>query len=184
MATALETRVLKIKVKASTHQVISSISKYICILGLLGSIGFFGYTMVTNYKEASTILSDAVMVDAALSLDDVTSKKSRKRGSTETYHFSYTFEANGENFEKTFTTSESNADKYLDSETIEIAYAKSNPSLSGKVKRLEKNSSIGSLTWRGILALLGLSFLAAIVHGLFTEVLFINKDKPEEEKED
>ncbi len=173
---------LKFKVKDTTHQFISVITKYLCILGFIGSVGFFGYTMVINYQEASGILSDPVIVDAEVSLDDVIYEKGRKGRTKETYHFSYFYEVDGQTFEKPFTTSGSNADKYMDSETVQIAYAKSNPSLSGKVERLEKNSSIGSLMWRGAVAFFGLMFLAAVVYGLVTGVLFVNKDKPEDDE--
>ncbi|MCB1582449.1 MAG: DUF3592 domain-containing protein [Marinicella sp.] len=172
---------LKFKVKDSTHQAISVISKYLCILGFIGAVGFFGFTMVKNYQEAKTILSDAVVLDAEVTLDDVVYEKGRKGRSKATYHFSYHYEAGGKNYNKSFTTSESNANKYIDSESVQIAYSKADPTLSGKVEQLEKNSSIGSLSWRGIVAFFGLMFLAAVVYGLITSVLFINKDKPEED---
>ena len=172
---------LKIKVKNSTHQTISVISKYLCIIAFIGAVGFFGYTMVKNYREASTILSDAQVIDADLMLSDVTFEKGRKGRTKSVYEFTYSYEAGGQLYEKSFTTSESNADKYVDETTIPVAYAKSNPALSGKLNQLEKNSSLGSLTWRGLVALLGLMFLAAVLHGLITGVLFINKDQPETE---
>ncbi len=173
---------INFKVKDSSHQFISVIAKYLCIFGFIGSVGFFGYSMVINYQEASTILADPVVLDAEVSLDDVTYETGRKGRTTETYHFSYYYQANGQEFIKPFTTSESNADKYIDSAMVQIAYAKSNPTLSGKVERLEKNSSISSLLWRGTLAFFGLMFLAAIVYGLITSVLFVNKDKPEDDE--
>ncbi len=173
---------LKFKVKNSTHQNISIFAKYLSILGFVGSAGYFAYSMVINYQEASTILSDSVVVDAKMVLDDVSYERGSKGRSKETYHFSYYYDANGEEFNKSFTTSESNADKYINSETVQIAYARSNPSLSGKVGRLEKNSSISSLLWRGALAFFGLIFLAGVVYGLITSVIFINKDKSMNEK--
>ncbi len=172
---------LKIKVKDSTHQVISVISKYLCIIGFIGTVGFFGYSMIKNYQEATTILNDAQVIDADLMLTDVTVESGRKGRSKNVYEFTYSYEAGGQLYEKSFTTSENNADKYVDETTIPVAYAKSNPELSGKLKQLEKNSSIGSLTWRGLVALLGLMFLAAVIHGIITGVLFINKDNPETE---
>ncbi len=172
---------LKIKVKERTHQTIAVISKYLCILGFIGAVGFFGYTMVKNYQQASTILSDSVVIDADIGLSDVTFESGRKGRTKEVYHFTYHFDANGESYEETFTTSENNADKYIDLESIQVAYSKSNPELFGKLDQLEKNSSIGSLTWRALVALLGLMFLAAVIHGLITGVLFVNKDNPETE---
>jgi len=172
---------LKFKVKSTTHQTISTVSKYFSILFFLGSVVFFGYTMVSNYHQASTILSDPMVVDAEVTLDDVTYEKKRKRGTTETYHFSYHYAAAGKMYSKPFTASESNAEKYIDSGSVKIAYAKSNPELSGEVEILEKNHSISSLLWRGGLALLGLLFLAGVIFGLLTEVIFVNKEKPEEE---
>ncbi len=170
---------LKIKVKDSTHQVTSVISKYLCIIGFIGAIGFFGYTMFKNYQEATTILSDAQVIDADLMLTDVRFEKGRKGKTKGVYEFTYSYEAGGQTYEKSFTTSQNNADKYVDETTIPVAFAKSEPELSGKLNQLEKNSSLGSLTWRGLVALLGLMFLAAVVHGLITGVLFINKDNPE-----
>ena len=172
---------LKFKVKDSTHQNISVFTKYLCILGFIGSIIFFGYSMFKNYQEASTILSDSVVLDAALSLDDISQERGRKGRTTETYHFSYSYTVNDQEFSKSFTSSESNADKYIDSQTVQIAYAKSNPALSGKVDQLERNSSISSLLWRGAIGIFGLMFIAALIFGLITSVIFVNKGQPEEE---
>ncbi|MFC3192826.1 DUF3592 domain-containing protein [Marinicella sediminis] len=170
---------LKIKVKERTHQTIAVISKYLCILGFIGAVGFFGYTMVQNYRQATTILNDAQIIDAELMLTDVTFEKGRKGRTKSVYEFTYSYEADGQAFAQSFTTSESNADKYVDATTIPVAYAKSNPALSGKLNQLEKNSSLGSLSWRGLVAFLGLMFLAAVIHGLITGVIFVNRDDPE-----
>ena len=172
---------LTFKVKKSTHQTIAVISKYLCTLAFIGAVGFFGYSMSRNYQEANTILNDAVYVDAELMLTDVILESGRKGKTKSTYEFTYSYEAGGSPYEKTFTTSESNADKYVDLTTIPVAYAKSNPALSGKVDRLEKNSSIGSLAWRGLVALLGLMFLAWALHAIITGVTFTPRDEAGEQ---
>ncbi|WP_223787407.1 DUF3592 domain-containing protein [Marinicella meishanensis] len=171
---------LKIKVQDRTHQFISVISKYLCLIGFLGTVGFFAYTMVNNYREATTIMNDAAIVDADLMLTDFNIEEGRKGRVKAEYEFTYSYEANGQTFEKSFTASEKSAEKYVDQATIPVAYAKSNPALSGKLSQLEKNSSLSSLTWRGLGSLLGLMFLAAVIHALITGVLFINKDDPEQ----
>jgi len=170
---------LKIKVRDRTHQFISVISKYLCLIGFLATGGFFAYTMVKNYQEATTILNDAAIVDADLMLTDFSVEEGRKGRVKAEYEFTYSYEANGQRFEKSFTAGEKAAAKYIDEDTLPVAYAKANPALSGKLSQLEKNSSLSSLTWRGLGSLLGLMFLAAVIHALITGVLFINKDDPE-----
>lgn len=172
---------LKFKVKTNTHKTISLISKYLCIAAFIGALGFFGHSMYKNHQEASTILNDAVYVDADLLLTDVIVESGRKGRTKSTYEFTYSYEAGGSQYEKSFTTSENNADKYVDLETLPVAYAKSNPALSGKVDQLEKNSSLGSLAWRGLVALFGLMFLAWALHAIITGVTFTPRDEASEQ---
>ncbi len=169
---------LSFKVADTTHKNIATVTKYLCYLGYIGGILFFGYTMISNYQQAGAILSDPVVLEADIRLDDVTTEKGRKGRSTETYHFTYYYEANGQVYDQSFTTSESNADKYLDTETVKIAYAKAKPELSGKLEQLEKNHSLGSILWRFALAFFLLMFLVYAVYMIITAKLFVNRDLP------
>lgn len=172
---------LSFKVKKSTHQTISSATKYLCYTAYIGGLVFFAYTMFSNYRQAGMILDDPVITTAAVTLDDVTVEKGRKGRRTETYHFTYAYEVGGETFEQSFTTSESNAAKYLDQESVEIAYAKSQPALSGKRQQLEKNHSIGSILWRFALAFFLLMFLVYAVYMIITAKLFVVRDASSEQ---
>ncbi len=172
---------LSFKVSESTHQTIAITTKYLCYIGYIGGLVFFAYTMISNYRQAGMILDDPVITTAAVTLDDVTVEKGRKGRRTETYHFTYAYQVEGETFEQSFTTSESNADQYLDDESVEIAYAKNDPTLSGKLKRLEKNHSLTSILWRFALAFFLLMFLVYAVYMLITAKLFVNRDPNSEQ---
>lgn len=168
---------LQFTVKANTHNTITTITKFACWLGFIGAVVFFAYTLFVNYQKSAAILADPVIINAPVTLEDVTLEEGRRGRIKETYHFQYSYEVGGQWHKKDFTSSESNAKKYLDADTIEIAYLKSNPAESEQLDRLQKNSSLSSLSLRGLVALLGLMFLAFALFKIITAKLFITPAK-------
>ncbi len=167
------------EVQPETHKKVSKVSKSVAYLGFVAAVIFFVATAVTTYKEASEILADHTVVDAYLQLDDVTQERGRKGRTREIYHFSYEFDVNGKNYKKAFNVNESNADKYIDLDTLKIAYSNKDPQLNGQLEMLERNNSISSMLKRLAIAIPFLALLSAAVFYLITAKLIV--PKPEQE---
>lgn len=110
----------------------------------------------------------------ALSAKDITEERGRKGRTKLMYHFGYAFEADGQQYVGQFTTSESNAEPYAqDHATIDIAYAKADPSRFDRLSRLQSQSGFGGLLMRLLVAVAGAALVAFLMHMLVVAKLIV-----------
>ena len=164
-----------IKLSAHSHARLASVVKKLAIVGYLVALVFFTWVGLDSHWEAKQILSDQQVVEAALALDEITERR-RKRRTTYTYHFSYNFEVDGQTYGSSFSTSESNADPYIDAATVSVAYKLSDPAVHDRVKVIERNASLGGVFKRLLFAIPLLALVVAAVYGLLMYRLFSIRD--------
>ncbi len=169
---------ISIPVSATSHQRLSIVSKWLCLAAYVVVVLVFSLSGLGNYRKANAILKDHAVVSAPVELDSIEENRGRKGRVSHEYHFSYAFEAGGTTHHGSFSTSESNASRYLDEgATVEIAYAKSEPARFERLSMLENNKSLSGVLTRLCISLLLMAVLAFIVHLLITRKLFVTKQE-------
>jgi len=164
-----------IKISSQSHATFSSVMKKLAIVGFFGVLVFFGWVAAQSHLEAKDILSEKQVVEAILNLDEVTEKR-RKRRTSYTYHFSYVFEVNGNNYGSSFSTSESNAEKFIDQPSLPVAYKSSDPSVHDRLSVIEKNASLFGVIKRMLIALPLIALMVGLVYLLITAKLVTARD--------
>lgn len=163
-----------IPVSESAHARISSVSMWLCIAALVVFTTVLAWSGFNGWRQASAILKDHSVVVAPVKLEDIEEKSGRKGRTTYTYHFSYTFEAGGTTHTGTFSTSESNSERYMEEDaTVKVAYANAEPSRFERLDRLEANKSLGSVLKRWLITLVISGVLAFAAHQIITRRLFV-----------
>lgn len=169
---------LSFKLKESTHNTVSTITKYLCYIGYVAVMISLSYKAVSSYLEASEILSDFQTVEANLTFTGVTEER-KKRHTVSTYHFAYAFTVDGKEYTKAFTTSEDNSDKFMGKESVMVAYSTTNPAKHGRLSRLENNNSIAGKIKSVVLASVVMAVVIWIVYLYITASLFVVKKNEE-----
>lgn len=167
---------ISFKISREKHRKFSAASKKFFTVAFFGMLIFLGYMIVSEYRSASAILADATITDAAIELVDVTEVRRRRGRTSEMYHFAYNFEVDGKQFRGSFEASESNADKYLNAETVRIAYANADPDRSDRLEHLESQGSIGSWLKRIAIIVPVMVLLAGLFHLLLTQRLIVPRE--------
>lgn len=163
-----------IKVKPQTHATISRWSKRLFMLVFVAGAVMLGSMGIQGYRNANAILADHSTVTVPVELVEVTQERGRKGRTKEVYHFGYAFEAGGRQFQGAFTTSESNADPYLeDGAAIEVAYANADPARFDRLERLQGQSGLGGLAMRLLIAVAGAALIAFVLHLLVVAKLIV-----------
>ena len=165
---------ISFKVKPENHVAISRWSKRIFMVVFLAGAGLLAYQGIDSYRHATAILRDHATVNVPVELEDITEERGRKGRTKRMYHFGYTFEADGQQYVGQFTTSESNAEPYAqDHATIDIAYAKADPSRFDRLSRLQSQSGFGGLLMRLLVAVAGAALVAFLMHMLVVAKLIV-----------
>lgn len=169
---------ISIPVSPISHRRLSNASKWLCLVAYVVVVLVFSLSGLGNYRKANAILMDHAVVSAPVELDSIEEKRGRKGRVTNQYHFNYAFDANGVTHRGSFTTSEANADRYLeDGATVEIAYSRSEPTRFERLSLLENNKSLGGILTRLCISLLLMAVLAFIVHLIITRKLFVTQQE-------
>ena len=136
----------------------------VVLLAYLGAFGWLAYAGYSSYSDANAILRDHGTAEAAVTLVDTSSRTRRGHTST-TYEFRYSFDVWGKTYTGEFSAVNDKADKYLNVDTVGIAYANGDPRQSGVLKTLQRQGSLGDLIKR--LAMVGaiLGVLALLLGG-------------------
>jgi len=167
-------QMISFKVKPQNHERISRWSKRFFVLVFLAGAAMLGLSGVESYRHANSILADHTIVTVPVELVQINQERGRKGRKKNTYHFGYAFEAGGRQHTGHFTTSESNAEPYLDDgATVEVAYANADPSRFDRLKRVQGQSGFGGLLMRLLVAVLGAAFIAFVLHMLLVAKLIV-----------
>lgn len=167
---------ISIPVSPASHRRLATASKWLCLAAYVVVVLVFSLSGLGNYRKANAILKDHAVVSAPVELDSIEEKHGRKGRVSNQYHFNYAFEANGVTHHGSFTTSEGNADRYLeDGATVEIAYSRSEPARFERLGLLENNKSLGGVLTRLCISLILMALLAFVAHLLITRKLFVAK---------
>ncbi len=172
---------LRITLQEGTHNKLSVITKYLCFIGYFGFLIHLASLGIGSYLDASTIMENPETVEASLSLDDITYEEG-KRDTYAMYHFSYVFTVGNQEYRKEFSASESNADKFIDRETVTVAYLASDPSMNDRLARLEDNNSLFGFIKRFLFSALLFGFVVLLIYAYITSMLFVTEAMKEEER--
>lgn len=149
---------ISIKLRKKNHDRLTKVVGYLCLAGFLYLMGLAAYTGFANSLQASRILDNPTIIQASLVLDDINETYRRRTGTTRTYRFRYSFEVDGTSYEDAFEASESNAAKFVNSNTIEIAFSRD----TGEFERttwLESRDSMLGVVW----SLIKWMFISAVL---------------------
>lgn len=165
---------ISIPVSLSTHSRLTTASKWLCIAAFVIFGSLLGVTAFSGYRQANAILKDHTVVTVPVELEQIEEKHGRKGRVSYTYHFRYTFEANGTSQRGAFSTSEGNAAPYTaDGATVKVAYANSNPARFERLDKLQSSRGLGAVLRRLLIGLVFASVLALVAHLLITRRLFV-----------
>lgn len=165
---------ISFSVKPETHAAISRWSKRFFVVVFLAGAGLLAYMGLDGYRQANGILRDHATVNVPVELVEITEERGRKGRTRLMYHFGYAFEADGGQHQGRFTTSQSNAEPYLqDGATIDVAYARADPSRFDRLSRLESQSGFGRLLVRLLVAVAGAALIATLMHLLLVAKLIV-----------
>lgn len=167
-----------IKLSAQRHSSFSALMKKLSVAGYIGALAFFAWVGLQAHLDAKNILSEKQIIEAELSLDDITETR-RKRRTTYTYHFSYTFDVADVNYSSDFTTSENNAEKFIDEPTVTVVYKQSDPNIHDRLAVVERNASLGGVIKRLFIALPILALVFSAIYLLITQRLFTVRKEDE-----
>ncbi|MBC9250756.1 hypothetical protein A9179_10755 [Pseudomonas alcaligenes] len=168
---------LSFKTSPATHQKISRVSRWLCFAAFVVGLGFLGYTSVAGYRTATAILKDHSVATAAVSLKDVTEEHHRKGRTSLTYNFTYAFEAKGTQQVGEFSTSEDNAQPYLEEGAkVEVAFSNQDPSHFDRLERLQTQADLGGSLKRWLIMLPVGALLALVLHILIVARLFVPRE--------
>ena len=162
---------LSFKLRKPTHDKFSKVTGWLCLCGWLGGALFAGYTAVTQYLEARSVLEDHVVIPAALELVDTSDSYHRRAGTRTTYHFRYTFEFEGEEHQGTLDVSESNIDSWSAKDTIDIAYSTTNR-VYERLDLVQRRTGLLGMIGSFLLFSFVMSILAVILYVYLTAKLF------------
>ena len=172
---------ISFKVRPGNHRAISRWSKRFFTAVFVVAAVLLAWRAIDGYRHASSILADHGSVTVPVELVEVTEERGRKGRTRNMYHFGYSFEAEGQRHEGQFTTSESNADPYLgDGATIEVVYARADPSRFDRRSRLESQTGLGSLIVRLLVAFAITALVASLMHLMLVAKLIVPR-QPEQE---
>ena len=139
------------------------IVKFIWPAYLIGLI-YLGYLGFDAYSNASFILKDHTVVDAPTEFVRTSSRT--KRGHTSvTWHFKYSYTANGTDYSKPHSAVNEKGERYLDQGYMTIAYSNTDPVRSGPLHVLQEQSSLGRLIKSMLIVALVLGVVAIFVYG-------------------
>ncbi len=165
-----------IRLSEQSHASFSRFMKALSVLGFIAAVGFFGWTAANAFLKARSIQSEQQLTEAVLSLEDISEERG-KRGTRYTFHFWYAFEVDGNEFSGQFSTSEDNAEKYIDQTAVTVAYKSSDPSVHERLSIVENNTGLWGVIKRLLIALPLLALLAAAVYALFTQKIVTVRDQ-------
>ncbi|CAG4968923.1 DUF3592 domain-containing protein [Novilysobacter luteus] len=165
---------ISFKMAPENHAKLSRLSKKFFMVVFVVGAALLAYKGVESYRYANSILADHTVVTVPVVLVDVSEERGRKGRTRNMYNFGYVFEADGREYEGSFTTSESNADPYLaDLATIDVAYTNADPSRFDRLERLQGQAGFGSLMMRLLVAISGAALLAGLMHLLLVAKLIV-----------
>ncbi|MDH5825042.1 hypothetical protein QFW77_18915 [Luteimonas sp. RD2P54] len=174
---------ISFKLEPGNHAALSCWSKRFFQVAFVVAAGVLTFMGVEGYREARSILADHSVVNVPVELEAITEESGRRGRTKHMFEFGYAFEVDGRQYHGAFSTSESNAQKYLgDGVTIDVAYSNADPARFDRLDRLQGMGGAGSLLKRMAIALLGAAFLAFVMHMLLVAKLFVPR-KPEPEPE-
>ena len=143
------------------------------LIGLV-TLGYMGFDA---YSNASAILKDHSVVDATTEFVRVSSRT--KRGHTSvTWHFKYSYTANGTDYSFPHSAVNEKGERYLDQGYMTIAYSNTEPARSGPLHVLQEQSSF----WRLVKSMLIVALVLGLV-ALFAYGWALPDDEEEEEGE-
>lgn len=161
------------KVSQESHRRLRGVSKKFFTVAFFAALAWLAYTAVVEYRAASAIMADATVTDATVELDGISEERGRRGRVKEMYHFVYSFEAGGRTHQGRFDAAASNAGKYLEAETIKVAYSNADPGRFDRLDRLESQGSLGSWLKRMLVIIPIAALLAAVSHLLLTGKLIV-----------
>lgn len=167
---------ISFKLRKKNHDRLTKIVGYLCLAGYLYMMGLASYTAITGSLRASRILDNPTIIQASLALDDVRESYRRRTGTTRTWRFRYSFEVDGTQYEDTFEASESNAGKFVDRDTIEIAFSRD----TGEFERttwLEGRDSIPGAIWSIVKWMFISALLILLIFLFVTLQLFVVREQ-------
>lgn len=130
----------------------------------LAGIAFAGYSAVSLYFFASSVMKDHTVVEAPIELVNTTSRT--KRGHTSvTYHFNYHYIVGGAEYSSDYSAVNEKGEAYLEREAITVAYSNADPAKVGPLHVLSRQSSLWEMTKGFLLFSAILSVLALFVYG-------------------
>ncbi|NZA25699.1 DUF3592 domain-containing protein [Luteimonas sp. SJ-92] len=174
---------ISFKLEPDNHAALSRWSKRFFQVVFVLAAGVLMFMGIDGYREASSILADHSVVNVPVELEGIDEERGRRGRTRHMFDFGYAFEVDGTQYRGAFTTSESNAEKYLgDGTTIDIAYSNADPARFDRLDKLQGMAGAGSLVKRMAIAVLGAAFLAFVMHMLLVAKLFVPR-KPEPEPE-
>ena len=130
----------------------------------LAGVVFAAYTGISTYVTASSIMRDHTVIEAPMELVDMSSRT--KRGHTSvTYHFSYSYVVAGNEYSSAYSAVNEHGERFLDAQSITLAYSNTNPADSGALHLLERQSSLWEMIKGFLLFSTILGVLALFVYG-------------------
>jgi len=130
----------------------------------LAGIVFTGYSSVSLYLAASSIMKDHTVIEAPIELVDTSSRT--KRGHTSiTYHFNYTYNVDGKEYSSAYSAVNEHGERYMEEQLITLAYSNADPAKAGALHVLERQSGLGGMIKGFLIFSLILSVIALFVYG-------------------
>ncbi|CAK7047353.1 DUF3592 domain-containing protein [Saezia sanguinis] len=175
---------ISFKVTSRAHESIRIFFKIFYGLTALAICVIFLLIVAGSYQKARFILADYTSLTVHLTLQDV-EEGSGRRSSSDTYIFTYTFDAQGKRYQGSLDASESYAEElFAQGLQLEIAYANANPSQFDRLSLLQRQSKLSGAAIRWIITSLIVMLIALILYAFTTMQLFVDKDRPvDDEKE-
>jgi hypothetical protein len=167
---------ISFKLRKKNHDRLTTVTGYLCLAGYLYLMGLATYTGITDSLRASRILDNPTIIQAPLALDGINESYRRRTGTTRTWRFRYSFEVDGTPYEDTFEASESNAGKYLDRDTIEIAFSRDTGEFE-QTTWLEGRDSIPGAIWSIVKWMFISALLILLIFLFVTLQLFVVREQ-------
>ena len=125
---------------------------------------YLSYAGFNSYLNASSILADHTVVEAAM--EHIDTRYRTKRGhTTTTYVFNYSYTVDGKEYVTRYSAVNEKGERYLDEALITIAYSNSDPGKGGALHVLERQSSLGGWIKSMLIVALVLGLIALFVYG-------------------
>lgn len=131
-------RAIAIKLEVETHKKFRKVMTKLFWLFFAIFLVCGLYNAFTRHMFSSEILDNAIHIEA--NIEELPDYISDTQAS-----YRYTFEVNGNQYQKDFITSYENYEKYTGNEGIKISYKKSDPSMFGITEILNEHKGIGTI---------------------------------------